>query len=106
MKLEISNAIAKELFEEGYYNQKPMHGWQYVANTDEWDGGEERYNGYVFKNLETGVHIEIQNYYDSWDFNWDPIIKIVEPTEVLKTEYLNVKGSEVKITYDDETDDE
>ncbi len=99
-KIELSGELIKEIWDNVYGPSQNYKGWEFVAITDKWDGGEDRYRGIVVKNIEENYLLEISNYYNSWDEDWDPMVSIVSSEEVVKIEYKVDKNYEVKVKYD------
>lgn len=91
--------IDKEILRDLFYMRKfsKIDGWELITNEYDWDGGDERTRTTIVKNLTDGYHLEITNYYNSWDEDWDPMIRVVEPklVTVQKIIYNTVEGVEL-----------
>lgn len=96
-KIHLDAKLVKDLFNS--WSRKNLTDWEFVAGTDYWDGGEERYNSVVVKNIKENYYIEITNTYDSWDTYWDPTVSVVNPVDRVTTvtDYLPVDGVEVVV---------
>lgn len=70
----------------------PVEGtdFEYIADDDYWDGGEDRIRGCIFRENSTGKLYKISGYYSSWDgTEWD-ITEEVKAVEKIVVVYENV----------------
>ena len=98
--IQLDSDLVKELFHAGQYSRsKAPAGWEVVDTDSHWDGGEDRYNTTIVRNIEEDYLLEISNYYDSWDEYWDPMLSIVTSSEIMvkQTQYTNVEGTTVEL---------
>lgn len=70
--------------------------WEFIENHDYWDGSEDRYTGFIWKNKVENKFYLVRNYYSSWDFIEDIDVYSVIPQEVKTIQYKIEKSIETE----------
>jgi hypothetical protein len=78
MEYETVEELLREVVDEVWrFGPVERTDFEYIADDDYWDGGEDRYQGRVFKELSTGKLYKVSGYYSSWDgTQWDDVEEV------------------------------